>query len=125
GVMEYLGTTGLDSLKGADILKVAPQKYTSDVKYPDTTIGRKMKGIAQVHCADLGTRVFYADHGSFDTHAGQNPLHASLWASANAGLAAFMADLRAHEKSDNVLVLIFSEFGRRVRDTGSGTDHGA
>jgi uncharacterized protein (DUF1501 family) len=125
GVMEYLGTTGLDSLKGADILKVAPGKYKSDVKYPNTSIGRKLKGVAQVHFADLGTRVFYCDHGSFDTHAGQNPIHASLWSDLSQGLDAFMADLRAHQKSDNVVVLIFSEFGRRVRDNGSGTDHGA
>ena len=125
GVMEYLGTTGLDSLKGADILKVAPGKYKSDVKYPNTSIGRKLKGVAQVHFADLGTRVFYCDHGSFDTHAGQNPIHASLWNDLSQGLDAFMADLRAHQKSDNVIVLVFSEFGRRVRDNGSGTDHGA
>jgi len=125
GVMEYLGTTGLDSLKGADILKVAPGKYKSDVKYPSTSIGRKLKGVAQVHFADVGTRVFYCDHGSFDTHAGQNPIHASLWSDLNKGLEAFMADLSAHNKSDNVIVLVFSEFGRRVRDNGSGTDHGA
>jgi uncharacterized protein (DUF1501 family) len=125
GVMEYLGTTGLDSLKGADILKVAPANYKSDVKYPNTSIGRKLKGVAQVHFADLGTRVFYCDHGSFDTHAGQNPIHASLWNDLSQGLDAFMADLRAHQKADNVVVLIFSEFGRRVRDNGSGTDHGA
>ena len=123
--MEYLGTTGLDSLKGADILKVAPGRYKSDAKYPDTTIGRKLKGVAQVHFADLGTRVFYCDHGSFDTHAGQNPLHASLWSDLNKALEVFMADLRAHDRSENVIVLIFSEFGRRVRDNGSGTDHGA
>jgi uncharacterized protein (DUF1501 family) len=125
GVMEYLGTTGLDSLKGADILKVAPANYKSDVKYPNTSIGRKLKGVAQVHFAELGTRVFYCDHGSFDTHAGQNPIHASLWNDLSQGLDAFMADLRAHQKADNVIVLIFSEFGRRVRDNGSGTDHGA
>jgi uncharacterized protein (DUF1501 family) len=125
GVMEHLGTTGLDSLKGADILKVAPGRYQSNITYPNTSISKKLRGIAQVHFADLGTRVFYCDHGSFDTHAGQNPLHAGLWTDLSKGLEAFMADLRAHNKSDNVIVLIFSEFGRRVRDNGSGTDHGA
>src|SRR5499425_1595617 len=125
GVMEYMATTGLDSLKGADILKVAPGKYASEIKYPDTPIARKLKGIAQVHFADLGTRVYYCDHGSFDTHAGQGPIHANLWTSVSQGLEAFMTDLRAHDKADNVIILMFSEFGRRVRDNGSGTDHGA
>ncbi len=125
GVMEYLGTTGLDSLKGADILKVAPQRYKSTVQYPDSSIARKLRGIAQVHMAGLGSRIFYCDHASFDTHAGQAPLHASLWTQVTEGLEAFMADLREHDASDNVIVLMFSEFGRRVRDNGSGTDHGA
>jgi uncharacterized protein (DUF1501 family) len=125
GVMEYLGTTGLDSLKGADILKVAPQRYTSNVKYPNTPIAQKLRGIAQVHLAGLGSRIFYCDHGSFDSHAGQNPLHASLWTAVTEGLDAFMTDLRQHDAADNVVILMFSEFGRRVRDNGSGTDHGA
>jgi uncharacterized protein (DUF1501 family) len=125
GVMEYLGTTGLDSLKGADILKVAPQRYKSNVKYPDSSIARKLRGVAQVHLAGLGSRIFYCDHASFDTHAGQSPLHGSLWTQVTEGLEAFMTDLRDHDASDNVIVLMFSEFGRRVRDNGSGTDHGA
>jgi uncharacterized protein (DUF1501 family) len=125
GVMEYLGTTGLDSLKGADILKVAPQKYASTVKYPDTPIARKLRGVAQVHLADLGSRIFYCDHGSFDTHASQNPGHGNLWTAVSEGLDAFMSDLREHDHADNVIVLLFSEFGRRVHDNGSGTDHGA
>jgi uncharacterized protein (DUF1501 family) len=125
GVMEYLGTTGLDSLKGADVLKVAPQKYASTVKYPDTSIARKLRGIAQVHFADLGSRIFYCDHGSFDTHAGQNPGHGGLWKDVSDGLEAFTADLREHDHADNVIILLFSEFGRRVHDNGSGTDHGA
>jgi uncharacterized protein (DUF1501 family) len=125
GVMEYMGTTGLDSLKGADILKVAPQKYKSTVQYPDSSIARKLKGIAQVHLAGLGSRIFYCDHASFDTHAGQGPMHAALWTQVTEGLQAFVADLREHNASDNVIILMFSEFGRRVRDNGSGTDHGA
>jgi uncharacterized protein (DUF1501 family) len=125
GVMEYLGTTGLDSLKGADILKVAPQRYKSTVQYPDSSIARKLRGIAQVHLAGLGSRIFYCDHASFDTHAGQQPLHATLWTQVTEGLEAFMSDLREHDAADNVVILMFSEFGRRVRDNGSGTDHGA
>jgi uncharacterized protein (DUF1501 family) len=124
-VMEYLGTTGLDSLKGADILKVAPQRYASTVKYPDTPIAKKLRGIAQVHLADLGTRIFYCDHGSFDTHASQNPGHGNLWTAVSEGIEAFVADLKEHDAGDNVIMLLFSEFGRRVHDNGSGTDHGA
>src|SRR5262247_3821604 len=125
GVMEYLGTTGLDSLKGADILKVAPQKYASTVKYPETSIARKLKGIAQVHFADLGSRIFYCDHLGFDTHANQTPVHATLWTDVSNAIEAFFADLREHEAADHVIILLFSEFGRRVHDNGSGTDHGA
>ena len=90
-----------------------------------TPIARKLRGIAQVHLAGLGTRIFYCDHGSFDSHAGQNPLHGSLWSAVTEGLEAFMTDLRQHDAADNVVILMFSEFGRRVRDNGSGTDHGA
>jgi uncharacterized protein (DUF1501 family) len=125
GVMEYMATTGLDSLKGEDILKVAPLNYKSTVQYPNTPIARKLKGIAQVHTADLGSRIFYCDHGTFDTHAGQNPGHGNLWTAVTEGIDAFMKDLREHDHADNVILLMFSEFGRRVRDNGSGTDHGA
>ena len=68
-VMQYMGQTGLEAMKGADILKVAPEGYTSSVEYADTPIAKKLKGIAQIHTANLGTRIFYCDHGSFDTHA--------------------------------------------------------
>ena len=55
-VMDYLGQTGLDTLQGADILKKAPEMYSSSVEYPDTTIAKKLKGIAQVHMADFGIK---------------------------------------------------------------------
>ena len=124
-VMDYLGQTGLDSLKSADILKVAPQTYSSSVEYADTTIARKLKGIAQIHLADLGTRIFYCDHGSFDSHANQLGMHATLWKDVSEAIEDFMADLREHDASDNVVMFLFTEFGRRVHDNGSGTDHGS
>ena len=124
-VMEYLGQTGLDSLKGADILKVAPETYSSNVEYSDTSIAKKLRGVAQIHLANLGTRIFYADHGSFDTHANQLGVHDTLLKDVSEGVEDFFDDLREHDAADNVIMLLFSEFGRRVRDNGSGTDHGA
>ena len=124
-VMDYMGQTGLDTLEGADILNKAPGMYSSNVEYPDTPIAKKLKGIAQVHMANFGTRVFYVDHGSFDSHSNQNGMADKLWKDVSEGLDAFLDDLREHDVSDNVSVLMFTEFGRRTHDNGSGTDHGA
>jgi len=123
-VMDYLGGTGLDALKGADILRTAPQKYSSTIEYAKTSIGEKLQGIATVLLADLGTRIFYADHAGYDTHAMQAPTHSRLLSELSRAISDFYDDLREHDASDNVLVFVFSEFGRRVRDNGSGTDHG-
>jgi uncharacterized protein (DUF1501 family) len=124
-VTEYLGQTGLEAMKGADILKAAPATYSSTIEYAETTIAQKLRGIAQIHLAGLGTSIFYCDHGSFDSHANQNGMHTTLWTDVSQALDDFYADLQEHDAADNVIVLMFSEFGRRVRDNGSGTDHGA
>ncbi|HCP23117.1 MAG TPA: hypothetical protein DIT90_03225 [Dehalococcoidia bacterium] len=123
--MEYLGQTGLDALRGADVIKTAPERYSSSVEYANTAIAKAFKDVAQVHLAGLGTQVFYTSHGPFDTHFDQSGSHAKLWIEISEALDSFFADLREHDASDNVLVMLFSEFGRRVRDNGTGTDHGA
>ena len=124
-VMDFLGQTGLDAIKGADILNVAPEQYSSTVEYADNSISRKLRSIAQIHLAELGTRVFYCDLGSFDTHADQLATHDKLWASASVAIQDFFDDLEEHNAADNVTMFLFSEFGRRVYDNGAGTDHGA
>ena len=124
-VMDYLGQTGLDALKGADILKTAPDKYESTVEHAETSISKNLQGIAKVLTADLGTRIFYTQHGGYDTHANQGPAHPKLWSELSQGISDFYSDLREHDKADNVLMFVFTEFGRRVRDNGSGTDHGS
>ena len=123
--MEYLGQTGLDALKGADIIKQAPERYSSTIEYANNTISRSLKDVAQVHLADLGTQVFYTSHGPFDTHFDQSGSHAKLWIEISEALDSFFADLKEHNASENVVVMLFSEFGRRVKDNGTGTDHGA
>jgi uncharacterized protein (DUF1501 family) len=123
--MDYLGQTGLDALKGADILRTAPEKYQSTIEYADTPISRNLKGIAQVLLADLGTRIFYTQQAGYDTHSNQVPVQPVLLGDLSRGIADFYADIQEHDASDNVLVFVFTEFGRRVLDNGSGTDHGS
>ena len=123
--MDYLGQTGLDALKGADILKAAPDMYTSTVEYAETGIARNLQGIAKVLTADLGTRVFYTQQGGYDTHASETDVQPKLLSDLSRAVSDFYADLREHDTVDNVLMFVFTEFGRRVRDNGSGTDHGS
>jgi|TARA_B100001964_G_C14236684_1_gene602818 uncharacterized protein (DUF1501 family) len=124
-VMDYLGQTGLDAMRGADILKEGPKRYTSNVEYPENPFAKSMKAVAQVHFADLGTRIFYTQYGSFDTHTDEVALQKRLWEDISSSVAAFFQDLEEHQLGDEVTILMFSEFGRRVRDNGTGTDHGS
>ncbi|MEC9280467.1 MAG: DUF1501 domain-containing protein, partial [Chloroflexota bacterium] len=73
----------------------------------------------------LGTRIFYTQQSGFDTHANQVPTQPMLLGELSQGIGDFYADLREHDASDNVLMFVFTEFGRRVKDNGSGTDHGS
>ena len=123
--MDYLGQTGLDALKGADILKAAPDMYASTVEYADTGIARNLQGIAKVLTANLGTRVFYTQQGGYDTHASETDVQPKLLSELSRAVSDFYADLREHDTADNVVMFVFTEFGRRVRDNGSGTDHGS
>ncbi len=126
-VKEYISQTGVDALKGADILSTAPQKYASTVKYGSDTVAQYLRNIAQVYLAGLGTRVMYttAPQNSFDTHASEPPKHTQLWQDVSNGVSAFYQDLKEHNAAENVVLLLFTEFGRRVHDNGSGTDHGS
>ena len=126
-VNDYLSQTGLDALKGADILRTAPQMYASTVEYGGDPFSQWVKNIAQVHLADFGTRILYTrlDPGAFDTHANQATLFPKLWSEVSNAVSDLYQDLKEHHAKDEVVILMFSEFGRRVQENGSGTDHGS
>ncbi len=124
-VMEYLSRTGTDVLRGADRLKIAPERYDSNIEYADNPISKSLRDIARVHIANLGTRVFYTQQGGYDTHANENPTHPKLLQDLSNSIRDFFDDLRSHHAADNLVMLVFTEFGRRVKDNGSGTDHGS
>lgn len=124
-VMDFLSRTGLDALKGADVLRSAPEKYSSNIEYGNNSFAKAMKGAAQVLTADIGTRIVYTQHGSFDVHTNGVALQDSLWTDVAAGIHDLYSDLKSQNAGDDVLMFVFSEFGRRVRDNGNGTDHGS
>ncbi len=124
-VMDYLAQTGMNVLEGADRLKAAPAGYSSEVRYAGDPIARNLRDIARVHLADLGTRIFYTSHGGYDYHANEVPTHARLISELSTAIRDFYQDLEDHGAHHNVAILVFTEFGRRIRDNGSGTDHGS
>ena len=123
--MDYLGQTGRDALKGADVIKAAPAQYQSTIEYADTPVSKNLRDVASVYLADLGTQLFYTAYGSFDSHFNQTPMHNQLWTDMSRGISDFFDDLKEHDAGDNLIMMLFTEFGRRVMDNGTGTDHGA
>ena len=126
-VNDYLSQTGLDALKGADILSTAPKTYSSSVEYGGSPFAQWLKNIAQVHIAGFGTRVLYTgvNPGTFDTHANENITMPKLWGDVSNAVSDFYEDLKEHHANEEVVMLMFTEFGRRVQENGSGTDHGS
>ena len=124
-VTEYIGKTGIDILKGADMLSEVAGQYESSVEYADNQIALNLKDVARVHLAGLGTRIFFTMHSGYDNHAGELAAHPKLLTDLSAAIADFMDDLDQHDAGDNVAIILFTEFGRRMRDNGSGTDHGS
>lgn len=129
---EYVTQTVLDAtFSSAEILE-GRKNYESTVEYPANAFGGNLKTIAQIISADIGTKVFYVTIGGFDTHASQaepaDPklgTHAALLDTVSSGIKAFLDDIKAMGMEKDVLVMSFSEFGRRVKENASnGTDHG-
>ena len=126
-VNDYLSQTGLDALKGADILSTAPQRYSSTIEYGGDYFSQWVKNVAQIHLADFGTRILYTslNPGAFDFHANANTTFPKMWSQVSNAVSDLYEDLKEHHANEEVVILMFTEFGRRVQDNGSGTDHGS
>jgi uncharacterized protein (DUF1501 family) len=120
-----LDTTALNAQDGSRQLHEADAQYHPAVTYPPGPFAAGLKVLAEVIVQGLGLRVGYVTLGGFDTHANQKTTHATLMKTLADGLFALYTDLLQHGKADNVVVMTWSEFGRRVEENGSqGTDHG-
>ncbi|MFT4639424.1 MAG: hypothetical protein ACI8T1_002749 [Verrucomicrobiales bacterium] len=123
--LDFLRKTTATASQTAKQLRDVTATYKPAAEYPNNDLGEKLKTVAQLIAADLGTQIYYVSLGGFDTHSQQQGAHAALLGELSSALTAFHQDLEGHQLSDRVLAATFSEFGRRVEENGSlGSDHG-
>jgi uncharacterized protein (DUF1501 family) len=121
----YLYKVMIDTQQSADYLSSQARKLSSKGDYPKSRFGRDLKRVAELIMADTDTRVYYLTLSGFDTHVNQKAVHQRLLQQYAEGMNAFVKDLKKQGLLDDTLILTFSEFGRRVKQNGSGgTDHG-
>jgi uncharacterized protein (DUF1501 family) len=126
GLLDFVQRTAANTYASSRRLQEIGKNYQPKSPYPNTPLADRLKLAAQLIDADLGARVFYVSLGGFDTHAGQAPAHANLMGQLSGAMTAFYKDLAARGHKDRLLMMTFSEFGRRGRENGSkGTDHGS
>jgi len=124
--LDFLQRTALDAQLSSDKILAIARKSKSTVTYPQGQLAASLNIIARMIGGGLPTRVYYASQGGFDTHAGQINAHQRLMTEFNDAVAAFVSDLKQQGNFERVLLMTFSEFGRRVQENANGgTDHGA
>ncbi len=125
GTIDFLRHTAMNAVLSSDRVREAMRAYRGGIDYPNNRFAFSMRLIAQMIAGRLPTKVYYAHMTGFDTHAGQQGVHDALLEQLSTGVEAFYRDLEAQGNAERVLVIAFSEFGRRVAENGSnGTDHG-
>jgi len=121
----YLYKVMAETLSGAEYIFQQSKLRPGTTVYPDSELGKNLKTIATLISSDINTRVYYVSLGSFDTHVGQEAKQEKLFNELNEAIRPFINDLKANHRFEDVLLMSFSEFGRRVGENGSGgTDHG-
>lgn len=116
---------GAEAYESVVAIQELASAYKHKVEYPKTTIAKDLKVAAQLLAGGSGTRVFYTQLGGFDDHADEKEQHAKLLQELDEAVTAFYSDLEEQGLASKVVTLAFSEFGRRVKENGSGgTDHG-
>ena len=124
--LDFLRRTAMDAQVSSDEILRMTRTHAPAAAYPFGEFGSGLRTIAAMINGGLPTRVYYVSLGSFDTHAEERMAHDGLMKQLSDGVSAFWADLSAQKNDDRVLMMTFSEFGRRVEQNASaGTDHGA
>jgi uncharacterized protein (DUF1501 family) len=124
--LDFLERTSMDAQVSSDKIRAIAAKTTSAAPYPATALANNLKLVARFIAGGLPTRIFYVSQGGYDTHTGQRGAQDNRLRELSDAVKAFTDDLTSIGAFDRVMIMTFSEFGRRVAENGSqGTDHGA
>jgi len=124
--LDFLCRTALNAQVSSDKIREVAKKYRSTIEYPNNYLATSLKLVAQMIAGNLGTKVFYVSHAGYDTHANQRGDHQRLLTEFADSAHAFYRDIQKQGNTERVVVMCFSEFGRRVEENASGgTDHGS
>ena len=124
--LDFLQRTSLDAVMSSDKIAEIIKRTQPGASYPSNRLADSFNLVARLIGGGMPTRVYYVAQGGYDTHSNQTGAHERLMAELDSSLSAFCSDLKAQGNFDRVLVMSFSEFGRRVQENASGgTDHGA
>jgi uncharacterized protein (DUF1501 family) len=123
--VDYLYKVMAETLSSAEYIYQQSKLRPTSLAYPKTGLGKDLQTIASLIFSDINTKVYYVSLGSFDTHVNQHDQQQRLFTEMNDAVKAFVADLKNKDRFQDVLLMTFSEFGRRVSQNASGgTDHG-
>ena len=123
--LDFLRKVTTNAVLSSDRVRDVARKYRPTTRYPADQFGASLQTVSKMIAGGLPTRIYYVTLTGFDTHANQAGSHEALLGRFSEGIAAFHKDLRSQGNSERVMVMSFSEFGRRVAENASaGTDHG-
>jgi uncharacterized protein (DUF1501 family) len=124
--LDFLERTALDAQVSSETIRAVAARTENHATYPGSQLGSSLKLVAKLIGGGLPTRVFYVSQGGYDTHTNQTASHGRLLKDLGDSTKAFVDDMKAQGNMGRVLLMTFSEFGRRVTENASGgTDHGA
>jgi uncharacterized protein (DUF1501 family) len=125
-VLDFVERTALDAQASSDQILAITRRVQNKAEYPSSQLAHSLKLVAQLIAGGMSTRIYYVSQGGYDTHTNQTGQHQRLLRELGDAIHAFVQDLQAQGNLERVLLMTFSEFGRRVAENANGgTDHGA
>ena len=122
--LDFVRKVANSVLEGSEEIQKALTKSTTQISYPKTALGKNLEWIARLVKGNLNSKVYYTSQGGYDTHDNQLAIQKNKFTELDGAIYSFYQDLKQANLLQNVTIVVFSEFGRRVKDNGNGTDHG-